>query len=160
CAGRGRTTTAEEQPWRALYRGRGIGARVPESGGADGGAVHPEPVQRGREQPVVQDGRPGEVAGERRAVVCGTSRRPGEDSRIPDRVGRDRAAVGWVGGSRRSGGGGAGGYTGPEAIGGLCGAERVPGAGGGAGGDQGGVDQRLPGGVGGPVARLHGAGAL
>src|SRR3984893_12231865 len=104
---------------RDSYR-RGTGsARVFEPCGGDGGEVFERPVCEGSRGADVQDGGCGEMAGGRERGVFRTERRPGKDTRIPDRVGRDRSDAGETSGSARGGSDCAGRGTRREAFGGV-----------------------------------------
>ena len=75
---------------RGVHRRGGVGERVLEQGGADGGEIHPEPVQhRGRSE-AVPDGRHWTLSHRRGDRVSGQDRPSGEGARVQDRVRRDR----------------------------------------------------------------------
>src|SRR6476660_8993410 len=99
--GRRRTAAAEGERGRAVDRRSGSSQRVCEAGGADGGAVHCGSVPGRSGSEGISDGRPGEVAGERRVAVHRTPGRAGEGAWVSDRVGRDRGGAGGAGGEKR-----------------------------------------------------------
>ena len=78
---------------------RGRRARLPESPGADGGAVHPRSVLGGCGCDAVSLRRSGTHPRGRGAGVPGTHRPAGEGARLPHRAGRDRGGA--AGPSRR-----------------------------------------------------------
>ena len=75
--------------------GDGTGARVCRGTGADGRALHAEPVRGGAKRfaDVPGDG-PGALAGRRGAGVPRAHRLPGQGARLPHRAGRDRDGAG------------------------------------------------------------------
>src|SRR6202030_968943 len=75
-----------------VHSGSGIGARVCEAGRDDGGEICSGSVWCGGDADV-PDGGLGAVAWGREPGIFGTDGPSSEDSRIPDRVGRDRGGT-------------------------------------------------------------------
>ena len=76
-------------PGEICVGGRGRCAWIPESPGADPGALHPESILGRIGQSAVSLGRPGAPVGQWRYRVPGSHRSTSQDSRLPDRAGRD-----------------------------------------------------------------------
>src|SRR5580693_10782552 len=80
--------------WGVVHRRGGSSAGILEAAGVDGGAVFAGSVRNGSGRADVPDGGCGEMACGWEHRVSGAERRTGKDTRIPDRVRRDRSGAG------------------------------------------------------------------
>jgi hypothetical protein len=108
CAGRVGESGARGSGRRALHWGRRGGARIPGASRTDGATFRTGSVQRSSRRAVVPDRGQGEVESGWRTGISGTAGQSGKDSRVPDRVGRNRSGAGKPRAGAGSGGGGEG----------------------------------------------------